>query len=64
MGSLIQPSIGMALSVARIRVGPPKRCSWVLTRMEHIAERAVVKDHDLTQIRLYLSKILDVGPVA
>ena len=32
--------------------------------MKHIAQGTVIKNHDLTQVRLYLSKILDVGPVA
>jgi hypothetical protein len=32
--------------------------------MEDIAQGAIVKNHDLTQVRLNLSKILDVSPVA
>jgi hypothetical protein len=31
--------------------------------MEHVTNRAVIKYHDLAQIRLDLGKILDVGPV-
>ena len=34
-----------------------------LTRMENIANGAVVKNHDLAKVGLYLSKILDVGPI-
>jgi hypothetical protein len=32
--------------------------------MEDVAQGAIVKNHDLAQIRLNLSKILDVSPVA
>lgn len=32
--------------------------------MENVAQGAVIKNHDLAEIRLNLSKILDVSPVA
>jgi hypothetical protein len=32
--------------------------------MEDVAQGAVVKNHDLAEIRLDLSKILDIGPIA
>ena len=31
--------------------------------MEHVAERAIVQDHDLTQIRLDSTQVLDKGAV-
>jgi hypothetical protein len=34
------------------------------TWMENVAQRAVIKDHDLAEIRLDLGEIFDVGPVA
>jgi hypothetical protein len=32
--------------------------------MEDVAQGAIVQNHDLAQIRLNLSKVLDVSPVA
>ena len=65
VGSLIQPSMGMALSGITISTG----ClgsHWAgadLTWMENVAQGAVVKNHDLAEIGLNLSKVLDVSPV-
>jgi hypothetical protein len=36
----------------------------VLTWVEDVTQGAVIKDHDLAEIRLDLSEIFDVGPVA
>jgi hypothetical protein len=32
--------------------------------MEDVAQGAVIKNHDLTEIRFNLSKILDISPIA
>lgn len=32
--------------------------------MENVAQRAVIKNHDFAEIRLDLSKILNVSPIA
>jgi hypothetical protein len=32
--------------------------------MEDVAQGAIIKDHDLAEIGLDLSKILDIGPTA
>jgi len=67
VGSLIQPSMGIALSAAH---GQSLRlCSDVCTRstltlVEDVAHRAVINDHDSAQIRLHLGQVLDIGPIA
>lgn len=66
MGSLIHPSIGIALSVdedtdqehAHIRFWGEH------TFVKDITHWAVVENHDFTQIGLYLAKVLDVGAIA
>ena len=35
-----------------------------LTWMENVAHGAIVKDHDFAEVRLDLSKIFDISPVA
>lgn len=42
------------------RLTPPIDLTW----MEYVAQRAVIKDHDFAEVRLDLSKIFDVRPVA
>lgn len=32
--------------------------------MEHIAQGAIIEDHNLAQVRLHLSQIFDVSPIA
>lgn len=65
VGSLIQPSMGIALSI-HISAQSAFGASWSenLTWMENVTKGAVIKYHYLAQIRLDLSKILDVSPVA
>jgi len=36
---------------------------WQLTLVEHVAQRAIVQNHNLAQVRLYRAQILDVGAV-
>ena len=68
VGSLIQPSIGMALSVFAYQYGFAFGASDTkkadLTWMKNVAYGAVIKNHNLAQIRLHLGKILDISPVA
>jgi hypothetical protein len=47
------------MSPGRHSAGPT-----VLTWMEDVAQGAVIKDHDLAEIRLDLSEIFDISPVA
>lgn len=58
--------MGMALSVYKLisTQGLERPCIGTgLTWVKHIAQGAVIENHDFTEIRLDLSKILDVGPV-
>lgn len=76
VGSFIQPCIGIALSmwpsVSCCRIIESRaHCALMgrgrfrsLTLMEHVAERAIVQDHDLTQIRLDGTQVLDKGSVS
>lgn len=64
MGSLIQPSIGIALSALLVRhchSDETRRAD--LTWMEYVADGTVIKYHDFAQIWLHLCKVLDIAPV-
>jgi hypothetical protein len=58
--------MGMALSVFAISICSLRRVRTVayLTWMEDVAQGAVIKNHDFAEIRLDLSKILDISPIA
>lgn len=40
------------------------RKGWARTLVKHVAQRAIVQDHDLTQVRLNRTEVLDEGAVA
>jgi hypothetical protein len=50
-----------AISILRLSARPKRA---YLTWMEDVAQGAVIKNHDLAEIGLDLSKILDIGPTA
>jgi hypothetical protein len=50
----------MSVNGARAPLTPQANLTWV----EHIAQGAVIKNHDFAEVRLNLSKVLDVSPVA
>lgn len=64
VGSLIQPSIGIALSMFNSQI-PTKFSALgnIFTFMEYVAQRAVVQYHDLAQIWFHGAKVLDIRPI-
>lgn len=62
-GSLIQPSMGIALSrICEHENLTYGTCSY--TFVECVTYRTIVKYHDLAQIRLDLTNVLDVGSIS
>lgn len=66
VGSLIQPSIGIALSVVdgqSVPASADPHGRGRLTFMEDVAHGTVINNHDPAEIGLYLGQIFDVSPV-
>lgn len=68
MGSLIHPWMGMALSEkeeAVCQTGSSSLPAYIYlgkhTLVEHITHWAIIKDHDLAQVRLDRAQVLDVS---
>ena len=59
--------MGTALSVRGYPVSDAAKMRMLvleLTFMEDIAHRAIINDHHLAQVRLHLSDIFDINPIA
>jgi hypothetical protein len=65
VGSLIQPSMGMALSECVLMGCRERGGIWEwLTFVENIAHGAVVENHDFAEVGLDLGEVFDVCAIA